>query len=432
LKFYIETYGCQMNISDSELISTILTDAGHTPVISIDEAELFIFNTCSVRQHAEDRVLGRISNEKVRKQSNPDLKIAVVGCMAQRLGDSLLKPGSGIDIVIGVDQYTHLPELIEGQIGLSHNTRMNSDEVYHQLVPTHQNPHCAFITIMRGCNNFCTYCIVPHVRGRERSRPHEEILVDFEEALRSGHRDITLLGQNVNSYNDGYVDFPGLMELLANREDKFRLRYITSHPKDLSDSLIDVMVKYPNISRHIHLPLQSGDDEILKRMNRHYDLARYLSIIEKLRNAMPDIAITTDLIAGFPGESRDQFENTLRVMQQVRFDYAFCFKYSNREGTSAAGFPDQVDEAERLARLQQMIDLQRDITLEKFQAKIGSVVDIYVESLSKKSELDVSGKTDDYKIAVVKGEAGMIGSFVQARVVTATAGTLICEPIIDN
>lgn len=431
MKFYKETYGCQMNISDSELISTILTESGHVPALSLDDAELIVFNTCSVRQHAEDRVLGRISNEKVRKLSNPNLKIVVVGCMAQRLGETLLKPGSGVDLVLGVDQYARLPELLEASTGRAAVTEMNSEEVYHQFIPTHQDPHCAFITIMRGCNNFCTYCIVPHVRGRERSRPHQEIITDFEEAITTGHRDITLLGQNVNSYNDGVLDFPGLMEMLAQREDKFRLRYITSHPKDLSDRLIEVMAKYSSISKHIHLPLQSGDDNILKRMNRHYDLQQYLTIVDKLRNAMPDIAITTDLIAGFPGESQEQFDNTLAVMRRVRYDYAFCFKYSNREGTSAAELVDQVPESMRLARLQDMINLQRAITLEKFQAKIGTEVEIYVESLSRKSDLEVSGKTDDYKIAVVKSDRSQIGSFVKARVVSATAGTLLCEPL-DN
>lgn len=427
MKFYIETYGCQMNLSDSELISTILTDAGHVPALSIDEADLLVFNTCSVRQHAEDRVIGRISNEKARKQSNPNLKIAVVGCMAQRLGDELLKPGSGVDLVLGVDQYGQFPVLLDELNCVAHNTQMNSAEVYHQLAPTHQDPYCAFITIMRGCNNFCTYCIVPHVRGRERSRPHQEIIKDFDEALRTGHRDITLLGQNVNSYNDESHDFPGLLEELAKRDEKYRLRYITSHPKDLSDQLIEVMARHPNIAKHIHLPMQSGDSDILKRMNRHYDLPKYMSIIDKLRNAMPDIAITTDLIAGFPGECSKQFENTLKAMREVRFDYAFCFKYSNREGTSAAELDDQVQESERLARLQEMIDLQREITLEKFKAKIGSVVEIYAESLSKKSDLDISGKTDDYKIAVVRGDKSQIGSFIRARVVAATAGTLICE-----
>lgn len=426
MKYYIETYGCQMNLSDSELITTILDKAGHSEAEDLDQAELIIFNTCSVRQHAEDRVLGRISCERARKTVNSRLKIAVVGCMAQRMGKSLIEKGIGVDLVVGVDQYLKLPDMI-AELEDSAIVEQDSKQVYDDLVPKHHDPHCAFVTIMRGCDNFCSYCIVPHVRGRERSRDYREIEYEVEQAISSGKYDITLLGQNVNSYHYEGVSFPMLLDRLSGLNKQYRLRFITSHPKDLSDELIEVMARNPKISKHIHLPMQSGDSEILERMNRKYDYSHYKALVDKLRRAMPEIAITTDLIAGFPGETEGQFGNTLKAISEIRFDYAFCFKYSNREGTDAAEYDNQVSEDIRLHRLQRMIDLQRQITLEKYQDKIGTEIEVYVEALSRKSNEQVSGKTDDYKIAVLSGDVALIGSFVKAQVIAATAGTLICE-----
>ena len=367
MKFYIETYGCQMNVSDSEVVSTILIKAGYQPADHIDNADVIIFNTCSVRQHAEDRVLGRISNEKARKQRNASLLIGVIGCMAQRAGESLLKNETGIDFVIGVDQYKALPDIISGLSNIKISTEVDPAQVYPEVIPTRGDPYCAFVTIMRGCDNFCSYCIVPYVRGRERSRKVEDIVADVEQAVNTGHRDVTLLGQNVNSYLTGDTDFPALLNVLEKVEGLVRLRFITSHPKDLSSRLIDVMAGSRVLCNHIHLPMQSGDDAVLKAMNRMYSSKDYLRIVHELRNAIPDIALTTDLIAGFPGETEAQFENTLSMMRQIRFDYAFCFKYSNRSGTAAADYPLQVPEEVRLGRLQKMIDLQRGITLEKFR-----------------------------------------------------------------
>ena len=416
-----------MNLSDSELITTILLEAGYELANSIDETDLLFFNTCSVRSHAEERVLGRISNENSRKQSQKGLKIAVVGCMAQRMGKSLIEKGIGVDFVIGVDQYQDIPAIISSELGHPVNTEMDSAQIYHQFLPKHQSKTCGFITIMRGCNNFCSYCIVPYVRGRERSRPLADIYQDTLQAARQGLKDITLLGQNVNSYSYDGHSFADLLTELAKIDDLYRLRFITSHPKDLSDQLIEAMAHNPKLSKHIHLPLQSGDNGVLARMNRKYTIEHYLNLIDKLRKAMPDIAITTDLIAGFPGETEAQFQSTLQAMQTIEFDYAFCFKYSNRDGTAAADYPDQVPEASRLSRLQEMIDLQRQITFKKFKAKIGQEVEIYIEDRSKKSELKISGKTDDYKIAVVSGNETRIGSLVRAKVIDATAGTLICD-----
>jgi tRNA-2-methylthio-N6-dimethylallyladenosine synthase len=348
MKFFLETYGCQMNMADSELVSSILIEAGHLPVSNIDSAEVIIFNTCSVRQHAEQRVLGRIANEKHRKLQNPGLRIGVIGCMAQRMGKRLMEIEPGVDFVVGVDQYGMLGSILnDSELPDDDLISMDSSQIYSSILPERENQHCAFVTIMRGCDNFCTYCIVPYVRGRERSRPMGDIYHEVKDATLKGYRDITLLGQNVNSYShDGY-DFPGLLRRLNEIDSLWRLRFVTSHPKDLSDSLIRTMADCVKVCEHIHLPLQSGDDEVLKRMNRSYSSAHYLDIISKLRKAIPDIAITTDLMTGFPGETDLQYENTLRLMREIEFDYAFCFKYSCREGTEAAAYDQQVPESLR-------------------------------------------------------------------------------------
>ncbi len=428
MKFFVETYGCQMNVADSELITSILLSEGMQAVSEIDQADVIIFNTCSVRQHAEDRVLGRISNEKKRKLSNPNLKIGIVGCMAQRIGEDLVQNNSGIDFAVGVDQYHRLAEIIttKGSSGLALD--FDGEEVYSHLQPVHTGKTNGFVTIMRGCNNFCTYCIVPYVRGRERSRSFEEIYADVETAGHKGLKDITLLGQNVNSFQYQNMRFPNLLRKLNKIESVSRLRFITSHPKDLSDDLIHAMAECDKVCEHIHLPMQSGDDRILSLMNRKYTFEHYSGLVEKLRKAMPGVGLTTDIIAGFPGETEQEFERTLEAVRQIEFDYAFCFKYSNREGTKACDFEDSLSEEVRLKRLQKLIDVQREITLKKFQAQIGQTTEIYIEGLSKKSDRQISGSTRDFKIAVVDGNIDQIGSLVQARVIDATAGTLICEP----
>lgn len=426
MKFYIETYGCQMNVSDSELVTRILLDAGHEAAADIEDADLILFNTCSVRDHAEQRVLGRISTEQPRKAQKPQLKIGVLGCMAQRLGNKLLEQNIGIDMVIGVDQYHHLPELLDTLIDARSATEFEPAQIYPDLIPVHGGKTCGMVTIMRGCNNFCSYCIVPYVRGRERSRPWQDIVAEVKIAVNNGLKDITLLGQNVNSYHDGKLDFPDLLKEIDAIPGLYRLRFITSHPKDLSDKLIETMSAGRTICEHIHLAMQSGSNRILERMNRKYSIEYYLDVVRKLRMAMPDIGLTTDLIAGFPGESEAEFGETLQAMQQIRFDYAFCFKYSNREGTAAATYSDQVEETTRLDRLQRMIELQRKITEEKYQDMIGKDVEVYVEDFSRKSRAQVSGKTRDFKIAVLDGKESDIGTLVKAKVTRATAGTLIC------
>lgn len=432
MKFIIETYGCQMNVADSEMISSILTNSGHELTEDITEAEIIIFNTCSVRQHAEDRVLGRISNEIKRKYENPNVLIGVVGCMAQRMGKDLKKLNKKIDFVVGVDNYFNLPQIIENLQEHSHfvnDTVMNHQEIYSDIYPIRSDENNAFITIMRGCNNFCTYCIVPYVRGRERSRPARDILEEVRKAGESGLFDVTLLGQNVNSYQWEDMKFPDLLRKINEIETIKRIRFITSHPKDLSDDLIKAMAECSKVCEHIHLPVQSGNNEVLKTMNRGYTREHYLNLISKLREAIPHISVTTDVIAGFPGETDEQFEETFELMKSVRFDFAFMFKYSTRTGTAAEKFENQVPEETRLERLQRLIDLQTQITHEKYKEQVGKTVEVYVEGVSKKDTEEICGKTRDFKIVVFKGKEDLIHQFITVKIVDAVGWTLKGEII---
>ncbi|MCB5249647.1 MAG: tRNA (N6-isopentenyl adenosine(37)-C2)-methylthiotransferase MiaB [Candidatus Cloacimonadales bacterium] len=427
MKFIIETYGCQMNVADSEMISTIMENSGYELTDSVDDADIIMFNTCSVRQNAEDRVIGRISNEVARKFNNKQLIVGVVGCMAQRLGKELNEINSKIDFVVGVDNYFQLPQIIEqiyNKRDFVYSVEMNHQEIYNEVYPVRKNNLNAFVTIMRGCNNFCTYCIVPYVRGRERSRSIDEVLNEIRFAGENGIQEVTLLGQNVNSYLWKDINFPKLLQQ-ANKIDNIkRIRFVTSHPKDLSDELIETMANYDKICEHIHLPVQSGNNEILKMMNRNYTVEHYLNRINKLRELMPDIAITTDVIAGFPGESNEQFMDTYKLMEEVRYDFAFMFKYSPRTGTKAADYSNQIDEEIRLQRLQKLIDLQTEITHEKYKNQIGQIKEVYVEGPSKKDINEYSGKSRDFKITIFPGDESLVGKFVDVKVEEAAGWTL--------
>ncbi|HCX72225.1 MAG TPA: tRNA (N6-isopentenyl adenosine(37)-C2)-methylthiotransferase MiaB [Candidatus Cloacimonas sp.] len=422
---FIETYGCQMNVSDSELVISILENSGYSHTDEIEQADIIIFNTCSVREHAENRVLGRIANELSRKKQNTDLKIGVIGCMAQRMGRNL--NNKDVDFVVGVDQYHKLPQILaelDEKSQFINETTIDKKQIYPDIYPTHQGNFNAFVTIMRGCNNFCTYCIVPYTRGRERSRPTEDILAEIDRVGQAGFKDVTLLGQNVNSYHYQDVNFAKLLQKADQIDSIKRLRFVTSHPKDLSDEVIGVMAESDKVCEHLHLAMQSGNDEVLRRMNRGYTAAHFYEIVQKLRAAIPNIAITTDIIAGFPGETDEQFMDTYKMMQKIRFDYAFTFKYSPRAGTKAAQYPEQIPEETRLKRLQKLIKLQQQITLEKYQEQIGKIKEIYVERLSKKSDKEVAGKSRDFKITVFPGSKALIGKFVQVKITDAVGWTL--------
>lgn len=432
MNIYIETYGCQMNVADSELVRSILKSDQFSVVEDIADADVIIFNTCSVRQHAEDRVLGRINNEMSRKRNKKNLKIGVIGCMAQRLDKKLNEMNSNIDFVVGVDQYKKLPEIITDlfdEDDFKCNTIVNDNEIYKDIYPIHTGKFNAFVTIMRGCNNFCSYCIVPYTRGRERSRPIEDVINEITKIGEKGFKDVTLLGQNVNSYNYKNVNFAELLRQVNKIDSIKRIRFVTSHPKDLSDEVIRVMADSEKVCEHLHLAMQSGDDEILAKMNRGYTSQHFYEITLKLKKAMPDIAITTDIIAGFPGETDEQFRKTYDLMKKIQFDYAFTFKYSPRTGTKAAEYTDQVIEEVRLARLQKLIDLQQDITTLKYKEQIGKIKEIYVEQVSKKSDKEMAGKSRDFKITVFPGDRSLIGKFVKVKITDAVGWTLKGEII---
>jgi len=425
--FKIETYGCQMNVADSEIITSILSNAGYTPTTNIELAQVIIFNTCSVREHAENRVIGRIGNEISRKQRRPELLIGVVGCMAQRLGKALLKVNKQLDFVVGVDQYTRLPDIIESCLNKNDfiaNSDFASNELYSDISPVRSDALSAFITVMRGCDNFCSYCIVPYTRGRERSRPMSEILTEVEQAVKEGHYEVTFLGQNVNSYSYEQNDFAYLLQEANKVAGVRRIRFITSHPKNLSPKLIHTMAHCENICEHIHLPMQSGNDDILGKMNRNYTAQHYLSLINQLRQAIPNIAITTDVIVGFPGETEQQFNDTLSLMQQIGFDFAYMYKYSPRSGTKAAELPDSISEEVKLQRLKCVIDFQTAITTAKYKSKIGAIEEVYIEGSSKRDKAEMCGKTRDFKVAVFPGDESLVHKFIKIKVTDASGFTL--------
>ena len=416
-----------MNVADSELVAGILSDAGYQKTNIIDDADIIIFNSCTVRQHAEDRVLGRITAEAKRKKQNQDMLIGLIGCVAQRKGEELLEEIKSLDFVVGTDQYRQLPEIISKCMFRNEHLFadiQNNIENYENIYPVRNKGVNAFVTIMRGCDNFCSYCIVPYVRGRERSRNHKEILLEIKNVGKEDFKDVTLLGQNVNSYDDGEYTFPELLKEASQISTIKRLRFVTSHPKDISDKVIEVIAKEPKLCEHLHLPMQSGSNSILKKMNRKYTSEKYLGIIHKLRNAIPNIAITTDVMVGFPGETEEDFLQTYNLMKQIRFDYAFTFKYSPREVTAAASYSEQVPEDVRLERLKKLIELQEQITFEKYQEQIGRTVQVYVEHTSKKSDKELSGRTRDNKIAVFPGDKKLIGTFVDIEIIDATGWTL--------
>ncbi len=429
MNFKIESYGCQMNIADSELVVGILQKAGHKQVQDFDQAELVIFNTCSVREHAEQRVLGRIASVLAYKKQKERFFVGVIGCMAQRMQGELFD--NGVDFVVGVDQYGTLPEVVQslGESGKLLRADFDSEEVYDFCYPFRGSGVSAFVTVMRGCDNFCSYCIVPYLRGRERSRSVSQILADVRAAVQQGFSEITLLGQNVNSYLFEGLNFAGLLREVHQSQGVRRIRFVTSHPKDMSAELIKTMRDLPKVCPHLHVALQSGNDEILRKMNRKYTAGQYLQMVKDLRAAIPEIAITTDIIVGFPGETHSQYLDTVALLKEIRFDYAFLYKYSPRQGTKAATFAEQVPEPERLKRLQEIIQEQNKITTQKYEEQIGKVKNVLVEKVSKKDAQEIAGKSEDFKMVIFPGDKSLIGSYVQVKITKATGWTLKGEMI---
>lgn len=439
-KLYIETYGCQMNVADSEVVASILGMAGYDLVEKVEEADAVLLNTCSIRDNAEQKIVSRLqflnSLRRRRPHGAPRLVIGVIGCMAERAQQSLLD-NHGVDIVAGPDAYLDLPSLFtSAQMGhKAINVELSTTETYRDVVPRRLGAArvSGFVSIMRGCNNFCSYCIVPYTRGRERSRPVESILREIADLRAKGFKEVTLLGQNVNSYNyvdadDNVCDFASLLARVAEAAPDMRVRFTTSHPKDLSNDVIDVIAKYGNVCRHIHLPVQSGSNKVLKAMNRKYTREWYLDRVAAIRSAMPDCTITTDMFTGFHDETEEDFEETLSLMREVGFDSAFMFKYSERPGTLASRtMPDNVPEEVKIDRLNRMIALQNELSLASNRRDIGKEFDVLVEGISKRSAEQLVGRTEGNKACVLPRGNCRVGQTVRVHVDDATSATLICS-----
>lgn len=425
-----------MNVADSEVVAAVMKTAGYTVTDRIDDADAVFLNTCSVRGNAEHKIYARLSQiDALRKKQNPDLIIGVLGCMAERVKENLLEHHHA-DLVAGPDAYMDLPQLIAsaetGEKAI--NVTLSVEQTYKDVIPVKlEGLHISgFLSIMRGCNKFCTYCIVPYTRGRERSREAGSILREFKEMQALGYREVTLLGQSVNSYSytdpeTGVVtDFPALLELLATTAPDIRIRFTSPHPKDMTDATIAMMAKYPNICRHVHFPLQSGSNEVLKRMHRGYTKEWYLDRVRKIKELIPDCAISADIICGFCGETEEDFLETLAVMEEVPFDSAFMFKYSNRPGTLASKkMADDVPEEVKLERLARMIDLQQKLSLESNLRDVGKTFEVLIEGFSKKSRDQYYGRTSQNKVLVFDKKNHRIGDYVTAVVDEATSATLL-------
>jgi len=434
-KVFIETYGCQMNVNDSEVVASILKANGYEITEELEQADVVLVNTCSIRENAETRVFGRLDNFKQYKKKKPSLLVGVLGCMAERLKESLLEDQRAVDLVVGPDAYRELPVLLraaeDGQKGI--NVLLSREETYADISPVRldKNGVSAFVSIMRGCNNMCTYCVVPYTRGAERSRDPQTIVREVEELLTEGYREVTLLGQNVDSFRwkqpDGHVvNFAELLELVAKVSPSLRVRFSTSHPKDLSNEVLYTMAMYENICNHIHLPVQSGSTRVLELMNRGYSREYYLERINAIREILPDCSISTDIITGFCTETELDHDQTLSMMSEVKYDFAYMFKYSVRPNTKAARkFEDDVPEEVKTRRLTEIIELQGKLAEESKLKDVGRCFEVLIEGESKKSSNEFFGRTSQNKVVVFPRENYKIGDYVFVEVTSCTPATLI-------
>lgn len=434
-KLFIETYGCQMNIADSEVVASIMGMSGYELTDNINEANAIFINTCSIRDNAEQKAFSRLDYFQSLKKKRKDIIIGVLGCMAERIKEDLLER-KVIDMVVGPDAYLDLPNLIgaveAGEKAI--NIELSTTETYQDIIPQRigHNRISGFVSIMRGCNNFCSYCIVPYTRGRERSRPATSIINEMKDLVAKGYKEITFLGQNVNSYLDSSEDnkytFPDLLAMAANTFPDTRIRFTTSHPKDISEELIRTIATYHNLCKHIHLPVQSGSNRILSLMNRKYTREEYLQKIAMIKRIIPECGITTDVFTGFHSETEADHQETLSLMQEVGFDNAFMFKYSERSGTYAAKhLEDNVPEAIKLSRLQEVVDLQNKLSKESNQKDLGKIVEVLIEGYSKKSRNQLFGKSSENKVVVFNKENKKIGEYAKIRIKDATVATLLGE-----
>ncbi len=425
---YIETYGCQMNVADSEVVMGILKNNGYSITDKPESADVILLNTCSVRDNAEQRIYGRLGNLKKYKDGHPGLVLGILGCMAERLRKDLIEDKKVVDIVIGPDEYRRIPEFIHhayhGEKGIG--VKLSKTETYDDIIPYREDGLSAWISVMRGCDKFCTFCVVPFTRGRERSRSLSSIIEEIKLLSGRGFREVTLLGQNVNSYYDeAGFDFADLLAAAAMVDRKIRVRFTTSHPQDLSDKLLYTIAEHSNLCNYIHLPVQSGSNRILELMNRTYTSEHYLELIDKARKIIPGVSFSTDIISGFPAETLEDHLMTLDVMNKVRYDGAYMFKYSPREGTKAFKMEDDVDEETKSKRLQQIIDLQQRISAEVNQSLVGSNDTVLVEGFSKKSDKYLAGRTDTNKVVVFPAiENVSTGDYVKVKISKSTSATL--------
>ena len=430
-KLYIETYGCQMNVADTEVVFSILAKEGYVRTEEMAQADVILANTCSVRDNAEQRIWGRIEQFNFQRKTRPDVVVGILGCMAERLKDALLESGK-VDIVAGPDAYRSLPRLLAAasQGHPQIDVLLSREETYGDIAPVRvdKNGVSAFISIMRGCNNVCSYCVVPYTRGAERSRDPHTIVREACECAQQGYREITLLGQNVDSYHFGELDFAGLLALVAESVPALRIRFSTSNPQDISDAVLETMASHDNICRHIHLPVQSGSDRMLEKMRRRYTRAGYLERVAKIRALMPDCAISTDVIAGFCSETEEDHRDTLSLFEAVGFDAAFMFQYSERPGTLAAKkYPDDVPPEVKTRRLEEIIALQNRLSLESNRRDLGKTFRVLVEGPSKRNSAELCGRNSQNKMCVWPDTDHKAGDFVDVVVKDCTQATLLCS-----
>ena len=432
-RYYIETYGCQMNVYDSELVARILSESDYLEAESPESADMIIINTCSVREGAETRVMNRLDYLKGLKKKKNSLVIGVIGCMAQNLKDDILESKPFVNFVLGPDSYNKLPVLLESQkpweIKEAH-TDLSKYETYEYIYPLRSEGINAMVAIMRGCDKMCTFCIVPFTRGRERSKSAGAVIEEVKSAVEQGFKEVTLLGQNVNSYNDSVVNFPELLRRVSKVDGIKRIRFTSPHPQDATDELIDVMFERENICNHIHLPLQSGSNRVLKRMNRSYTREKYLELAMKFRNRIPGVAITTDIIVGFCGETEEEFEETLDMQDKVRFDSAFTFIYSERPYTAAyKKMKDDITEEVKGERIARLIEAQKRITLENNRKLIGNTLVVQIEKESKKSDEHYISRTETNRLVVLPKNGNVPGDFLDVTITDAAGFTLFGEPV---
>lgn len=432
---YIETYGCQMNFADSEVVNSILMKGGYQMVSDVNVADYVLINTCAIRDNAEQRIRKRLHELKALQRQRPWMRIGILGCMAERLQTRLLEEEDNVSFVVGPDSYRKMPDILRRVNAGSKaaETELSTEETYADIEPVRLNGNgiSAYISIMRGCQNFCAYCVVPYTRGRERSRDPQTIVAEARTLFDQGYREVTLLGQNVNSYRCGEVGFPQLMAMVAEVNPLLRVRFATSHPKDLSDELLKVMAAHDNICRCIHLPVQSGSERMLKIMNRRYTPEWYLNRIEAIRHYLPDCSITTDIIAGFCTETEEDHRATLEMFRKVRYDYAFMFKFSMRPNTYAAKhMHDDVPDEVKTRRLEEIIALQGEIALENNRKDIGKTFEVLVEGTSHRSDSQLFGRNSQNKVIVFDKDNHQVGTYLRVRVTDCTAATL--KGVVDN